>query len=148
LIQSAACDRDDAALPFWEAPADHFGMGALAPQFDAQPTLVPGSTLDRMLAEAGIGKVDVLKVDVEGFEAAVFRGAQKLLSRPDAPVIVFEFCDWAEARMPDGRVGDAQQVLSNLGYCIWRLSDYGNSEQSLTDVLQMGSNMLVAAKPS
>src|SRR6266576_1140699 len=32
----------------------------------------------------------LLKVDVEGFEAHVFRGAERLLSGPDAPAIMFE----------------------------------------------------------
>jgi hypothetical protein len=32
-----------------------------------------------------------LKVDVEGNEVAVLRGAQSLLSRPDRPAILFEY---------------------------------------------------------
>jgi FkbM family methyltransferase len=146
LKRSAAYDRDADSIPFWEAPVDHFGMGALAPQFYAQPTLVGASTLDGMLTEAGAGEVDVLKVDVEGFEAAVFRGAEKLLTSPRAPLIVFEYCDWAEQRMPNTRTGDAQRVLLDYGYHIWRLSDFVHYGLPLENVLMTGFEMLIATR--
>src|SRR4029077_5752124 len=80
LKQCAICDREADSMGFYEAPIDKFGMGALAAQFGASPTPVPARTLDALFAEEGIRSVDVLKVDVEGFEAAVFRGASQLLT--------------------------------------------------------------------
>lgn len=46
-------------------------------------------TLDEFVAQEGIPEVDVMRVDVEGAELLVFRGAQQLLARPDAPVILY-----------------------------------------------------------
>jgi len=85
LRQCAAFDKDSELLPFYEAPIDHFGMGALAAQFHTNPIPVPAQTLDRILDGEGIGRVDLLKLDVEGFEAAVFRGAKRLLTGEDPP---------------------------------------------------------------
>ncbi len=75
-----------------------------------KPMNVATRTLDSVLSELAITSVDVLKVDVEGFEAAVFRGAERLLSGPNPPIVVFEFCDWAEQRS-GYCIGDAQRVL-------------------------------------
>ena len=52
--------------------------------------------LDDFLERAGIANVDFIKIDVEGAESLVFAGARKLLSRPDAPLIVCEVGDPAQ----------------------------------------------------
>ncbi len=48
-------------------------------------------SLDEYLRRAAIERVDVIKIDVEGAEVKVLRGAQVLLSRPDAPAMMLEF---------------------------------------------------------
>ena len=50
---------------------------------------VETDTLDRVLAREGVGRVDALKVDVEGAEYLVFRGAVGCLER-DRPFVLFE----------------------------------------------------------
>jgi hypothetical protein len=87
-----------------------------------------------------------MKVDIEGYEAIAFKGCQQLLSRPNAPVIVFEFCDWAEARSPNLSVGEAQRVLAGFGYQIWRLNDLVAGRQPLSQILEHGSETLVGIK--
>jgi FkbM family methyltransferase len=54
-------------------------------------TEVPVGTLDDYCAENFIEHIDLLKVDVEGFEVHVFRGAKRLLSEHRIDVIQFEF---------------------------------------------------------
>src|SRR3990172_4293664 len=49
-------------------------------------------TLDNILKKLNIGQVDLIKVDVEGAEINVFRGAKKTLKRHH-PKIVFEAWD-------------------------------------------------------
>ena len=73
-------------------------MGSLGAQFGANPVEVSASTLDKVLEQAGRAHVDLLKVDVEGFEVCVFKGAQNLLTGVYPPLVLFECCDWAEAR--------------------------------------------------
>jgi FkbM family methyltransferase len=144
LRQCAVCNSDDGMVHFYEAPATSFGMGALAPQFNAEPLNVGTRTLDSLLREMGIMSVDVLKVDVEGFEAAVFRGAERLLTGPNPPVVLFEFCDWAEQRSGHG-LGDAQRILTGYGYTLWRLNHFPGGTP-LGSVVAEGCDMLVAAR--
>jgi FkbM family methyltransferase len=51
---------------------------------------VPAFTLDALLADRGLDAVDAVKVDVEGVEARVFAGAERLLAERRPPV-VFEW---------------------------------------------------------
>jgi len=143
----AASDGAEDEASFYEAPAAQFGMGSLAPQFDVKPATVKTRTLDGLLKDQGIDRVAVLKVDVEGHEAAVFRGSEGLLRGPGAPAIVFEFCDWAENRFGESRPGAAQAFLMSLGYKIWRLSDLAKgSARPLSEPLTSGSAMLAALR--
>jgi FkbM family methyltransferase len=44
----------------------------------------------RRLDDLELPAPDLVKVDVEGAELRVFRGARRLLDRPDAPIVLFE----------------------------------------------------------
>ena len=143
VVNSAICDKTGTA-PFYRAPSEKFGMGSLGAQFNEESTDVPARMLDDVLKEHRISRVDVLKVDVEGFELAVFRGAQNLLAAPLPPLILFEFCDWAEARMPTAKPGDAQQFLMDQGYSICCLADFRRSRQPLRQPMRTGATMLAA----
>jgi len=78
---------------------------------------VATETLDEFIAQAGIGDVGFIKIDVEGAESLVFAGAARLLSRPNAPVIVCE-------------VGDAAQQLVGTTELNLRKTLYGHGYAS------------------
>jgi FkbM family methyltransferase len=48
-------------------------------------------TLDGFCEERGVGRIDLLKLDVEGHESAVLRGASRMLSEGRVSMIQFEF---------------------------------------------------------
>jgi FkbM family methyltransferase len=50
-------------------------------------------TLDDVVESAVVGPVDVIKIDVEGFEAKVIEGAERVLQR-DRPIVVLELNHW------------------------------------------------------
>ena len=52
---------------------------------------VPVGTLDRFLAEQGVRTVKMMKIDVEGWELEVLKGAQTLLSGLDSPILCVEY---------------------------------------------------------
>lgn len=51
---------------------------------------VPLTTLDRYLDTTGISKVDVIKMDVEGAEMSVFKGAQSIFRLRHPPIWLLE----------------------------------------------------------
>jgi FkbM family methyltransferase len=144
-VHAAATEREG-EVDFYEAPSDHFGMGSMGAQFHVQPSAVSGRPLDDILADASVRRVDLLKIDVEGFEAKVLSGAKHLLRGAEPPVVVFEFIDWAEARLPGGAPGDAQCVLRDWGFKIFRLKDFVRARKHLADILTTGNEMLVARR--
>ena len=58
----------------------HLSNEVVAPG-DPLARVVPLTSLDEFCARAAIGRVDVLKIDVEGFEGEVLRGAQQVLAQ-------------------------------------------------------------------
>lgn len=83
-------------------------------------------------------------MDVEGFEAAVFRGANELLTGPTPPTVVFEFLDWAETRSGE-EPGTAQRILLGHGYQLALLDQPG---RELAHPVTVGGAMIVARPPA
>ncbi len=141
VVQCAACDEEGVILDFNEAPESKFGMGSLGTSFGKPSIQVKGRTLDAILADFGTPDVSVMKVDVEGFEAAVFLGSKKLLEE-QKPIIFFEFCDWAEENSGRFEVGESQEILREAGYDIYLHNSDGMIQ--LTDVIRVGYENLIA----
>jgi FkbM family methyltransferase len=72
--------------------------------------LVRTWTLNTLFSELALDRVKVLKVDVEGFEAAVFRGATKVLSKVDN--IIFECL----SENFDAEIGAIKPLLTVAGF--------------------------------
>lgn len=69
-------------------------IGGLKDVFHSNPSgdqEVRVSTLDTYFTEQGIESVDLLKIDTEGFDLAVLRGASETLRRKQIKFIYFEF---------------------------------------------------------
>ena len=111
-VEYAVCDQEGLALDFNEAPDSKFGMGSLGTSFGSAPVEVVGRTLDGILEDFGFPRVSVVKVDVEGYEAAVFDGSKRLLAE-QRPIILFEFCDWAERNSKHYVIGQGQEILGS-----------------------------------
>ena len=75
---------------------------------------VAGTTLDLVLEREGIVGVNLIKIDVEGFEERVLAGARKTLER-DQPNLVFEYAQvhWERLGQSLSRV---LAMLRDLGY--------------------------------
>lgn len=87
-------------------------------QSGGQGVEVPMTTLDRYVAEAGLARLDFIKMDVEGFEPPVLDGAAATIERFRPPVFM-EFNTWCltfvqglDARGFAALLWDAFEVLS------------------------------------
>lgn len=91
---------------------------------DAASITVPIWTLDEYADEHGLGKIAVMKVDVEGAEEMVLRGATKLLSDPNRrpSLIMLELFDLNFAPF-DTSVRQIVKRMQGLGYAANVLAD-------------------------
>jgi FkbM family methyltransferase len=91
------------------------------------------TTLDRIILEHGEPAVDVIKIDVDGFEYDVLLGARAILSR-HKPILVMELAPYLLAER--GNAADALiSLLSSTGY---RLFDEKTKKELPTDPASIG----------
>ena len=141
-----AGENDKQNSDFYDAPVDKFGMGSRSPQRfgSTNKSLVPTKSLDSLLSNCGAEKVEIIKIDVEGYEKQVIMGARDTI-RKNHPIIIFEFCDWSEDRPSEGTMpGDAQQLLMKMGYKIYDLKSHRRAFKPLARPLTKGSANLLA----
>ncbi|MGB7844229.1 MAG: FkbM family methyltransferase [Candidatus Acidiferrum sp.] len=75
---------------------------------------VETESLDNVVQKAGVEHVDIIKLDVEGAEEMILRGAMKTLTA-DRPVVIFEVNAAAAAGLGLSPQG-ARELLRNLDY--------------------------------
>jgi FkbM family methyltransferase len=101
LVESALSDAVGTA-PFRLGPTRDSGSGHLGEGGSDVAT----TTLDAFADEQGIDRIDALKIDVEGHESAVLKGAEGLFARRAIRVVLVEANDEPLLR----------RVLSGYGY--------------------------------
>ena len=109
------------------------GSSLVAPERTGARVDVEVSTLDTELSD--FNQIDVMKIDVEGFEYEMLLGAQKVLERC-RPVLVLEFSPsfYNERSETIGR--DILQTLQNLGYALTILQT-GVASDSIDELLEL-----------
>jgi FkbM family methyltransferase len=145
------------------ALGDSVGVGMLqvnAPGKDGLNTLGqathPGSkvvgqesvritTADVFMKDHKIPRVDVMKVDIEGAELMMFRGARELLERADAPVILYEGFGFLTRGFGYHPV-EILWFLESFGYSLFALnSETGEISELKADYKY--DSMVIAVKP-
>lgn len=100
---------------------------------------------DFVIENTLLGNVTMMKIDVEGWETRVIKGAREMLSRKDAPVLMVEFTEEA-AKSAGSSCKDLYRLLEGFGY---QMSTYNSKSQMLVpDPLRDGYPYinLIAAK--
>ncbi|HLA63333.1 MAG TPA: FkbM family methyltransferase [Rhodothermales bacterium] len=105
----ALSDHDGETTIYVRASGD---LSSLAGGDGAEAVPVRVARLDTALA--GVERLDFLKVDVEGFEPEVLRGAQRAME-VHRPVVTFEYLDEFAAERGFG-LADFDAMLEPLGY--------------------------------
>jgi len=102
--------------------------------------------LDDYAEENGIDHVDFVKIDIEGAELPALKGAERLFSRKDAPLILLEMGDVNT----DGfgyKSSNLWDYLESLGYRIYFLGPNGETLRAAERPTDFASTVnVVAAK--
>jgi FkbM family methyltransferase len=89
MIEKAVGEREGSATLYVPEGANS-GLASLNHLAGARNIKVPVVTLDGFVRNRKVERVDVMKIDIEGAEVRAFEGASELLSRTDAPDVIFE----------------------------------------------------------
>jgi FkbM family methyltransferase len=122
--QTALSDRLGTAVLYHhpEGP-NSFSLG---PPDAGKPTFeeVALCSLDHIMPEELVPGIGLIKLDVEGAEELVLRGARSILARSH-PTVIFEMHSLAAQRLGLDPVG-SWSLLSSLGYKFFSLVDHGS----------------------
>lgn len=103
-------------LPLYITPdEEHNHTPTLIPSEGLKTVQVPVKTLDERLDAWGISTVDVLKMDVEGYELHVLKGAQRALAAGRIRTIFLEFNEFYLKRAGTS-ARDLWQTICDQGY--------------------------------
>lgn len=138
LNNYAVHSRDGIDVDFYPVE-DKYGHSSLAPTYKDQLHYpVKTVSLDAYCQRNNISKIDVLKIDVQGFEIEVLHGCRYLIKNRAIDNIIFEFEDWAEGNT-EFKAGGSQEFLLSNGFEIFDLNN-----KKLESKITSGSQMLWA----
>lgn len=124
LSKTALSDRQGTSMLHVVAPAA--GRNSLYPIPGAPETsheTVVTTTLDSYAKRSGVGRFALVKIDAEGHDLAVLRGARALLAERRITIAQFEYNHrWVLARF---FLRDAFDFLLTLGYRVGKLTPRG-----------------------
>jgi FkbM family methyltransferase len=103
------------------------------------------STVDVFMSDHNVPRVDVMKVDIEGAELMLFRGARNLLERKDAPLILYEGFGFLTRGFGYHPV-EILWFLESCGYTLLLLNGETGGISELKPDYQYDS-MVIAVKP-
>lgn len=114
-VHSVAVGAEDGTMSLHLLPDDHPnpGMASKDPHPQADRCLeVPMVTLDAWAAEEGVGRVDLIKMDIQGAEIDLLVGADELIATR-RPII------FAEAASSQGETEALYDALVRRGYLVF-----------------------------
>jgi FkbM family methyltransferase len=144
-LQSAVAEHND-EIPFDANPLGR-GTASIASHNGQFVTRVPCTTLDTYAERLAAETIAFLKVDVEGFEAAVFQGARRILSEHRAAIIYYEVCP-ANSEKSGSPPELPTQILQEHGYQISKVDERGMLKS--VDISEVSKTVLdnwVALRP-
>jgi FkbM family methyltransferase len=109
----------------YRASSDNIGASSLVPNkyTSAPSTLVSCVPLDEYAVARGNPRISLIKIDVEGAELSVLRGARSVISR-DRPRLIVEFNETTQSASGQS-CSNIADFLRSFGYRLWRITTSG-----------------------
>lgn len=116
-VVQAAAGNTDGPVRFRE----HGPWGHQSPNvYVDDVAVVPGRTVTGILAEHGVERVDLIKLDIEGGELDVLADLEAMLRADSAPELVIE-ANRVTQRERGARVADLLRPLEEWGFTLWQI---------------------------
>jgi FkbM family methyltransferase len=138
LVEPIACTDREQTLTLWASASFNTGMSSLARENaeisyeePPRPYTVRGRPIDDVVRELDLTKVNAIKVDVEGVEVEVLRGAMKTLKRFH-PKLVIEV-DLRQLANFKTTPEDLVVVITGAGYKHGRPLNSGGTDWEWTE---------------
>lgn len=100
------------------------GMVLAGNEKDNLSSIMPVLSVDSILEQTGIGHIDILKIDVEGYEPEVLKGMQQLFRQSEPRIILYEGHGGLLARFGKN-CRDLIAFFGALGYQNYRVTPDG-----------------------
>jgi FkbM family methyltransferase len=119
-VQPVACSDSETELDLFAATRSNTGETSLSRENARQSGSVSAvyhvraRPLDAILQDAGVSRVDVIKIDVEGAELLVLKGAKQTLARY-SPILLVEVVDQQLQAMGTS-AAELREFLRSQGY--------------------------------
>lgn len=130
LLRVGAADREAEAVIFSESAkfqdgSRHRGLGTTyRSDVRSEPTqIVPLTTIDKVVDDLALQRVDIMKIDIEGAELPALHGAEKVLRRFKPSIAIEIGLDTCRQAGYDPK--DIFDYLTLLGYTFFRIGRRG-----------------------
>lgn len=134
LVEAALGDHEGEVELFVGPNSGWNSFAAAEP--NAVPVKVALRRLDAIVSEAGAHRVDLIKIDAEGAEELVLRGAVRVLTQ-FRPKVMFEFNPLATSRM-GMRAQGPWEVLAGCGYSFFEVNEKSQRLESVPQCPSQG----------
>ena len=91
--------------------------------------------LDKLVESRKIGTIGFLKIDVEGFELNVLKGAKHILSKKDAPIICVEYVKRLQ-KLNNDDISIFDYIKNINFYRLFQLEKSSNTKSRLIEVIK------------
>jgi len=119
-------------LPVNTSSVDSIGYAANAKN---KPIQVDITTLDRFCSEEKIDRIDILKIDVQGYEVGVLRGASSILKKTrccTVEVSLFDFYEQSSSLL------QVEKPMQHAGHSLWDISKISKNPKNFrTDWVEL-----------
>lgn len=121
FVYGAAITDREGRVPFYHVTGST-GCHSTVAQENAERVEVPSITLDGFMQETGIGRADIIKIDIEGGEMSALKGMAQTLA--NKPKLIIEYNPAALARSGD-RPETLLEHLAARGYTLHAITRSG-----------------------